>query len=147
MTTDALTVISAPGYAFTRKWFKKNSVLWANLFERHRPARMLEIGSFEGYSACWSIAQAQIAGLKAFEIHCIDSWEGGIEHQAGQFAEEMEMVEQRFLSNIAKSKRESGLETLDVQIHKGLSYLGLADLIAQRRLGSVPIKLAIEGSA
>lgn len=96
---------------------------------------MLEIGSFEGFSACWSIAQAQIVGLQSFEIHCIDSWEGGIEHQAGQFAEDMNTVERRFQNNIAKRKAESGLESLDVHIHKGLSFLGLADLIAQRKLG------------
>jgi predicted O-methyltransferase YrrM len=144
--TDALTMISAPGYAFTRSWFKKNSGAWSNVFTNHRPARMLEIGSFEGFSACWSIAQAQVIGLDAFEIHCIDTWEGGIEHQEGsKEAVEMATVERRFATNIAKAKRDSGLPSLDVHVHKALSHLALGDLIAQRRLGYFDL-IYIDGS-
>ena len=143
--TDAVTTLDAPGYAFTRKWFKKNAPLWAKLFENHKPARMLEIGSYEGYSACWAIVQAQIAGAKSFELHCVDSWEGGVEHQSGPFVAAMDSVEARFAHNIAKAKADSGLEHVDVQVHKSLSHLALADLISQRRLGYFDI-IYIDGS-
>lgn len=143
--TDAETTLADPGYAFTRKWFRKNAGIWANLFEHHQPSRMLEIGSFEGYSACWSIAQAQLAGVKTFELHCIDTWAGGIEHQSGRFAEEMGAVEKRFAHNIAKARADSGLDALDVQVHKAASHLALADLIAARRLGYFDV-IYIDGS-
>ncbi len=144
--TDALTTISAPGYAFTRTWFAKNAPAWANVFANLRPAAVLEIGSFEGYSACWAIGQAQLIGSDAFELHCIDSWQGGIEHQPGsKEAVEMAAVERRFTANIAKARQDSGVARLDVQVHKGLSHLALGDLIAQRKLGYFDL-IYIDGS-
>jgi predicted O-methyltransferase YrrM len=144
--TDALTTISAPGYAFTRTWFRKNAPAWSKVFENHRPAAVLEIGSFEGYSACWAIAQAQVIGAQAFELHCIDTWEGGIEHQIGsKEAVEMAAVERRFTANIVKARRDSAIPRLDVHVHKGLSHLALGDLIAQRKLGHFDL-IYVDGS-
>ena len=57
----------------------------------------------------------------------------------------MDSVEARFAHNIAKAKADSGLEHVDVQVHKSLSHLALADLISQRRLGYFDI-IYIDGS-
>jgi predicted O-methyltransferase YrrM len=133
--TDALTSLAAPGYVFTRKWFKNNAEVWAQVFQQHRPERVLEIGSFEGFSACWSILQAQRLGLQRFELHCVDTWEGGIEHQSGTYAEPMGQIESHFQANIARARQDAQPLDLQVHIHRSLSYLALADLIAARRLG------------
>jgi predicted O-methyltransferase YrrM len=143
--SDALTTISAPGYEFTRDWFKKNQGPWSNFFENLRPTKVLEIGSYEGFSACWMIAQSQIIGSERFELHCIDSWEGGAEHRSGVFETEMSAVEQRFTSNLAKARQETSLPSLEVHIHKKLSHLALADFIAERRLGYFDL-IYIDGS-
>lgn len=144
--TDALTMISTPGYAFTRTWFKKNEKIWINLFETTKPARVLEIGSFEGYSACWMIAQSAVMGATHFEIHCVDTWEGGVEHQPGA-SEEVRMadVAKRFEHNIATAKQRTPLRNLQVHPHKTLSHLALAKLIAEGRLGYFDV-IYVDGS-
>jgi predicted O-methyltransferase YrrM len=144
--SDALSTIAGPGYAFTRTWFKKNDETWGNIFDGLRPARVLEIGSYEGLSACWMIAKSRAIDVAGFEIHCVDSWEGGVEHQAGAGAYESKMsdVEARFHGNIARAKQDYG-QGLEVVAHKNLSYLVLADLIAQRRLGYFDL-IYVDGS-
>ena len=143
--SDALTTISGPGYAFTRAWFKKNDETWGNIFDGLRPGRVLEIGSYEGLSACWMIAKSRSINSATFEIHCVDSWEGGVEHQAGPYESRMSDVEARFTRNIAQAKQDYAQPGLEVFTHKNLSYLALADFIAQRRLGYFDL-IYVDGS-
>lgn len=66
-------------YNFTTKWFnntaKKN---WDHLIPEIKPHKILEIGSFEGTSTCYLIEK--LSGFQELEIHCIDTWEGSMEH-------------------------------------------------------------------
>lgn len=59
------------------------------------------------------------------EIFCIDSWEGGTEHQGT----DMSAVEERFTRNIAIAKARSAAG-ISVQVLKGASFDQLASLIA-----------------
>lgn len=60
------------------------------------------------------------------EIHCIDTWQGGIENKH----EDMSVVEQRFLRNIEIAKANSTSE-IEVFVHKGLSSQRLAKLLSE----------------
>lgn len=81
-------------YQFTQDWFKWSPPVWQQLVQ-HLPARknFLEIGSFEGRSAVWTIENMMEDGG---EIVCIDTWEGGAEHVNG----EMDGSALRFEHNI-----------------------------------------------
>ena len=81
-------------YQYTTNWFKWAPQVWEHLVP-HLPARknFLEIGSFEGRSAVWTIENMMEDGG---EIVCIDTWEGGSEHTP----EDMSGTEDRFHQNI-----------------------------------------------
>ena len=78
---------------FTNKWFEASGAKrnWDALFPRMRPTRMLEIGSFEGRSAVYAIEAGPLE-----EVWCVDTWEGGLEHDDIDMAS----VEKRFDLNI-----------------------------------------------
>ena len=95
--------------------------------QKINPTRILEVGSYEGKSTAFIIET--LANINDLEIHCIDSWEGGIEHKEGGVAESnMQAVEARFSHNmkiaIDKSRR-----TVN-EVHKGLSNKELPKLVA-----------------
>jgi predicted O-methyltransferase YrrM len=84
---------------FTENWFlpvDESSHAWEPLLREleGRAARLLEIGSFEGMSACfvlWRLADATIT--------CVDTFGGGLEHRVPQTA--LKGLEQRFDANVA----------------------------------------------
>src|SRR5471032_697816 len=90
-------------YQFTNRWFETVAKgLWDQLMPQLAPARILEIGSYEGASACYLIDA--LAARHPLELHCIDSWEGGVEHQVdGDAPADMSAVERRFHHNVAKA--------------------------------------------
>ncbi|PIA73247.1 hypothetical protein CDR19_10610 [Ectopseudomonas toyotomiensis] len=117
------------GYRFTVDWFSSKKHIWDDIFRQLNPARFLEIGSFEGRSACYIIES--VASQKDIELHCVDSWEGGIEHQPGGAAPmDMSVIEQNFLHNIELAA--STVEhNVNLTLHKSMSDLALAKLVAE----------------
>jgi len=90
-------------YQFTNDWFERVKGPWPDIIAKlPQCKRVLEIGSYEGASACWLIENAIEDGGT---ITCIDTWEGGEEH-AGI---DMDDVFVRFNQNVGKAalKRES----------------------------------------
>ena len=81
MPDDSVTAVAE--IAFINDWFDVTAKpVWDRLIPEINPSRILEIGSFEGASACYLIAAC--AAKAPIELHCIDTWEGGDEHkQAG----------------------------------------------------------------
>lgn len=122
------TVGEISQYQFTNKWFAgvaKN--VWDKLIPSINPTKILEVGSYEGASTCYLIDS--LAPKNDIEIHCIDSWEGGIEHKSrGMVETDMLEVEKRFLNNthISLARVE---KSVDLQIHKGYSDVELAKLL------------------
>lgn len=81
---------------FTTNWFEVTAKgLWDNLIPQIAPKKALEIGTWEGASACYLMAH----GVK--EMVCIDTWEGGAEHVGVN----MVQVEGRCRSNLAEAER------------------------------------------
>ena len=118
------------GYQFTTGWFETTAKgVWDSLIPALQPKRILEIGSYEGASTCYLIKS--IGANKDTEIHCIDTWEGGIEHQIGGNApSDMTGVEKRFHHNTKLALNEVN-NSVRLFIHKGFSDITLSKLLAQ----------------
>ena len=117
-------------YEFSNQWFENTAKeVWDNLIPRINPTRILEIGSFEGKSTCYLIDM--LAKKKQIELHCVDTWEGGVEHQKGQSAQaNLPLVEKRFHHNtqLAINNAKNAVELFT---HKGWSDFVLSKLIAE----------------
>jgi predicted O-methyltransferase YrrM len=113
----------ASGYEFTNDWFGQNIPIWDQLIPRFSPTRFLEIGAYEGRATCYLIQK--FTELSRIDIHCIDTWEGGVEHDRSTMSD----VERRFDKNIALAQA-GAQNSAQITKHKKLSNLALADLIA-----------------
>jgi predicted O-methyltransferase YrrM len=139
MTVSATPV--STDFVFSNNWFEEVAKnVWDLLIPQIRPRRILEIGSYEGASACYLILKC--ATESPIEIHCVDSWEGGAEHKNARVP--MHSVESRFRDNtrIACSSVPNPVELV---IHKGHSNLCLANLLAHTR-GSYFDMIYVDGS-
>jgi predicted O-methyltransferase YrrM len=108
---------------FTNNWFSITAKpIWDILVPQVSPRTILEIGSFEGASACYLIENC--ASKFPIELHCIDTWEGGVEHQKLG----MSAVEKRFHENIDIVQRRAQ-NKVSLSIHKGRSDRCLIKLL------------------
>jgi predicted O-methyltransferase YrrM len=121
-------------YEYTNNWFAGTAKgVWDSLIPKINPTRILEIGSYEGASTCYLIEK--LATSKEIELHCVDTWEGGVEHKKGGSAEvNMSDVERRFHQNtkIAINKVENSVQLV---LHKGYSDVVLSKLITEGKQG------------
>ena len=123
-------------YSFTEDWFSHVADVWEQLLKMVDPKTILEIGAYEGRATCFMIERA--AAERPLEIHCIDSWEGGIEHDRMA----MEEVERRFDSNTALA---AAGRPVTLHKHKARSSEALPRLVAKGRDGSFDL-VYIDGS-
>lgn len=129
------------GYQFTNNWFEVNAIrVWNELFNRHDASKVLEVGSFEGKSACYLIEN--LGGKHDVEIHCVDTWEGGADHD--DIKDKMPEVEARFDSNIEYAKTLAKHKVTVVK-HKQSSDLALAKMLAEGGPGQFDL-VYIDGS-
>ena len=113
----------AETYEFTTDWFSRFAGVWSQLLARFPPSRILEIGSYEGRAACFLVDTC--AAQRAIELHCVDTWEGGVEHNATG----MPSVEQRFDRNIERACA-AAAHSVSFHKHKALSSAALINLLA-----------------
>lgn len=125
-------------YEFTNEWFKRHAGVWSQILSRFPPSRVLEVGSYEGRSACFMIETC--AAGRDIELHCVDTWAGGVEHDRNA----MPLVEQRFERNIALA-RSRVAHKVDLHKHKALSSEALIRLLAEGRQGTFDL-IYIDGS-
>ena len=95
------------GYEFTNNWFIYNIPMWQEVLKNISDLanlNFLEIGSWEGQSTCWLLDN--ILTHPSSKITCIDTFEGGIEHQ---FSDELSLIESRFDGNLKRAKCENKL--------------------------------------
>ena len=113
-------------YKFNNTWFKDLAKpIWDTFLPRINPTRILEIGSYEGAATCYLIDN--IASKRNIELHCIDTWEGGIVHK--EFNVAMDQIELNFLNNVKISIEKAPCK-VNLVAHKGYSSLMLANLIS-----------------
>jgi predicted O-methyltransferase YrrM len=87
------------GKEFSSDWTSWHFPVWFGLLERLRaqPARVLEIGSWEGRSALFFANYLPLA-----RVTCVDPWTGNIEHALdAHFAALVPDSERRFVANLA----------------------------------------------
>jgi predicted O-methyltransferase YrrM len=111
------------GYDFTSDWFSRHEAIWREVVRRYPPSHILEIGAYEGRSACFLVEAC--AAERPVELHCVDTWAGGVEHDP----QGMAAVEQRFDANIARA-RAAAAHPVDFHKHKATSDAALVQLIA-----------------
>ena len=83
--------MTAGEYAFTNDWFTQNIPVWDQMLAALKPQRILEIGAFEGRATCYLIEKFNDCE-DGLEVHCVDTWQGGVEHEKSPMAD----VEGRF---------------------------------------------------
>src|SRR5215470_6514239 len=81
-------------YEFTSDWFSHVVATWERLLELANPSKVLEIGSYEGRSACFLVES--IGARRSYEIFCVDLWS-----RSGSHDVEMDQVEKRFDANVS----------------------------------------------
>ena len=136
--------MAEPPYEFSNTWFRDNArPFWEQLVPGLQITTALEVGSYEGASACFLVDE--VASRTRLTLHCVDTWEGGIEHQPdGTAPADMEAVEQRFHRNIQAAIGRAA-HPVDLRIHKGYSDDCLVRLLAGGLAGSVDF-IYIDGS-
>ncbi len=117
-------------YEFTNDWFSLARPIWLNLIPEVMPSRILEIGSYEGASTCFLIDT--LSPKKSIEIHCVDTWEGGIEHK--EIGDDMGAVERRFQHN-TRLAVEAANHEVSLCVHKVPSHIALSRLVAEGKEG------------
>lgn len=123
---ESIAVAPTEAFEFTVDWFGSfTERVWKQIMPQLKPRRVLEIGSFEGRSACFLMET--VDWTDNFELHCIDTWEGGIEHR--RRGVDMPSVEARFDRNTDLARRNSAA-TIDLVKHKGPSDRHLAALLS-----------------
>lgn len=110
-------------YEFTADWFSRHIPVWNELIDQLKPARILEIGSYEGLSTCYMVERC--TQHKPVEVYCVDSWAGGVEHDPAT----MGAAEHRFDHNIALAQKRARNAAVVHKI-KQFSNLALAGLVS-----------------
>jgi predicted O-methyltransferase YrrM len=125
-------------YEFTVDWFSQYWPNWLTLTADQRVTKILEIGSFEGRSACTMIDHfSQLAPL---EVFCIDNWTGSSDIK--EF--DMTAVERRFDRNIQRAVT-GATNPVRVHKHKGQSIDLLATFLVKGYKNSFDI-VFVDGS-
>jgi predicted O-methyltransferase YrrM len=109
-------------YEFSVDWFSLYWHNWLAVTEGRRISKILEIGSFEGRSACTMIDHFSRAA--PLEVFCIDSWRSGFER--GAF--DMAAVEQRFDRNVARAIA-GAPNPVNLHKYKGVSTQEMVELL------------------
>jgi predicted O-methyltransferase YrrM len=132
-------------FEYTHDWFSGTIPVWNAIFDQHKPRNLLEIGSFEGRSACYIIEKCAAIIDGVATLTCVDTWQGSVEHQSGgPVASVMSEVERRFDHNtrIALSKASNRVTLRKV---KQSSHDAMATMIAAGQLQSFDL-IYIDGS-
>jgi predicted O-methyltransferase YrrM len=108
-------------------WSTIHHGVWRKLFgrlsSRGEPVRILEIGCFEGQSACWYVDN--VMDHPDSTLCCVDTWGGGEEFQRSKSLQHIDfaVVEQNFMTNIARSKYPEKVSVMKSDSHRALAQL------------------------
>ena len=117
-------------YEFTNNWFETTAkAIWTQIFDQTKPKKILEIGSYEGASTCFLIETLSLYH-DSFEIHAIDTWDGGVEHKEMKI--NMKLVEERFHKNTSLAIKNSS-KKIELKTIKDKSINALSQLITNQK--------------
>ena len=112
-------------YEFSVDWFSQYWSNWLTFTAGQKISKILEIGSFEGRSACTMIEHFSQTG--PLEVFCIDDWSS--EFESGAY--DMALAEQRFNRNINRAITGTR-HPVSVYKHKGKSVEVMSSLLVER---------------
>jgi predicted O-methyltransferase YrrM len=115
-------------YIFTNNWFSIARPVWEALIPQIKPTKILEIGSYEGNATCFLIET--LGREHNIEIHCVDTWEGGIEHSGVS----MGVVKDNFMHNTSYAVHAS-THKVSLVIHNSKSDTALTKLLTDEKWG------------
>ena len=113
----------------THDWFSTNENCWKLIIDTLKPKKILEIGSYEGKSACYLIDTC--SEYAPVDIFCVDTWQGGDEHQR---LPELDKIEVTFQNNISHSMK-NAKNPVSFHKRKGESGVELSRLLAENEKG------------
>jgi len=117
---------ATPAYRFTNDWFDSHEPHWQQRFlpwaGTKESLNILEIGSYEGRSACWFLDN--LMQHPASRLTCVDPWIS--RDGTHRWASDMDEVYQRFLGNIAASGKGD-----QVSVRRG-DFQAIADQLPER---------------
>ncbi len=125
-------------YELTESWFESHVRSWEAITNHLNPKTYLEIGSYEGGSLIWFATQISNR-RKDGVIYCIDSWQGGEEHDRAK----MDLVEARFDKNLDIIKKNHAIEITKI---RDQSYLAMARMLVNHGLEEFFDLVLIDGS-
>ena len=117
---NSLHTSKMTGYAFTNNWFDKHVQVWSTLLESFHPSRILEVGCYEGKSTTFLIDK--IANQRDLEIHCVDTWEGGIEHIDNEKYDVIDNITLKIKDLKNKNIKIEGQEIVDILTVNGIRF-------------------------
>lgn len=110
-------------YNFTQDWFTHNIPIWESIIDIYKPTNILEIGSYEGRSACWLIEA--LGSQHDIHVVCVDIWSSPTAYTGSP--------EERFDKNI-KIAIDSCPSKASFQKLKGDSVSALSALIGSKQV-------------
>lgn len=127
-------------FNFTEDWFSSNIPLWTELFQpmtivKKQPASLcvLEVGSFEGRSACWLIENVLKHVTDEARLVCIDTFAGSVEFDSK--LRQQHSLRERFFANVivaaSRSFPSTASNRLVVEVVQQESRLALAELLTK----------------
>ncbi|HCJ12197.1 MAG: hypothetical protein A2Y14_00925 [Verrucomicrobia bacterium GWF2_51_19] len=123
ISSSEVTTLSAAAFEFTNSWFdgaaKKN---WDTLLLKVNPSKLMEVGSYEGASACYIMQK--LASERPIELHCVDTWDN-----------QTQPIEARFDKNVRLAQA-SAKHPVTLKKHKGFSDKILCQLLTEGQAGS-----------
>lgn len=122
-----MPTIEKTKFRFNTDWFSSRVYEWDQIlpFIKMRD-RILEIGSFQGESACWFLEHVL---SDRGELYCIDTWQGSAEIAAYIDRPILEAAFETFKSNVTLAKRPQQR----IELLKGTSICGLSALLANQQ--------------
>jgi|SRR5437588_10245640 len=125
-------------YEFSVDWFTQHWPNWLTVTAERQISKILEVGSFEGRSACTMIEHF---GKKSpIKIFCVDDWGGSFELDGS----DMEAVERRFDRNINRAISVAD-QRATIYKYKGRSIQILSSLLSGGHRASFDL-IFIDGS-
>jgi predicted O-methyltransferase YrrM len=113
-------------YEFTNDWFEQSARrTWDTFIPPLRASKVVEVGSYEGASACYLIDA--LARTHDLEIHCIDN---RVDGDPSYTAVPMCDVEARFHRNL-QAAQASAPHQVRLHVHRAKSVFALSTLLSQ----------------
>ena len=121
-------------------WASSDSPVFEKLIDEVKPDLIIEVGTWKGRSAI-QMAKYCLKHKKDFEIVCVDTWLGSVEHWAGvdpnlrnkNFKNGRPNIYEQFLSNVVRSGMEKYITPFPIDSINGALSLHLlkaqADII------------------